>query len=106
MDAFAAAIESIFADPNIARDAVWRAGGVGDGIPVRVVTRRPDQAVGFGDSRAILPAMLIEVRRSEAPDIAEGDLVEIGPDVFRIIAEPVQDSLDLVAVCEAAKAEA
>jgi hypothetical protein len=38
MDAFAAAIDSIFADPNIARNALWRTGGTGDGVAVRVIT--------------------------------------------------------------------
>jgi hypothetical protein len=85
VDAFAVATDALFADPNIARDAVW-----------------PDQVVGFGDSRAILPAVLIEVRRSEMPEPAIGDTVEIDDDLFEIIATPVADSLRLVWTCEAA----
>ncbi len=108
MDAFLAATDVLFADPNIARDALWRAGGVGVGIAVRVISKRPDQVVGFGDSRAILPTTLIDVRRSEIPDPASGDTVEIpgsSPgtgDTFEIIATPVADSLRLVWPCEAA----
>ena len=102
MDAFAAATDALFADPNIARDALWRAGGAGDGVVVRVITKRPDQVVGFGDSRAILPTMLIDVRRSEVPSAAAGDTVEIEGDTFEIIATPVADSLGLVWTCEAA----
>ena len=100
MDAFAAAIDDLFADPNIARAAVWRAGGVGGGIPVRVVTRRPDKVVGFGDSRAILPTMLVEMRRSEVSAPASGDTVEIEGTTFEIIAAPTLDSLRLVWRCE------
>ena len=93
MTVFSAAIDDLFADPNIACVAVWRAGGVGDGINVRVVTRRPDQVVGFGDSRAILPTMLIDVRRSEVSEPASGDSVtahgegefEAGPTVATIL---------------------
>ena len=102
MDAFSAAIETLFADPNIARSALWRAGGAGDGISVRVIAKRPDQVVGFGDSRAVLPAVLIDVRRSEVPDPATGDTVDLDGDLFEIIATPVADSLRLVWTCEAA----
>jgi hypothetical protein len=101
--AFAAAIDDLFADPNIARDATWRAGGAGAGITVRVVTRRPDQVVGFGDSRAVLPTLLVDVRRSEVPDPASGDTVEIDQEVFEVIAAPTIDSLRLVWTCEAAQ---
>jgi hypothetical protein len=102
MDAFAAATDALFADPNIARDATWRAGGVGVGVPVRIVTRRPDQAVGFGDSRAVLPTTLIDVRRSEVADPGSGDTVEIDSETFEVIATPTIDSLRLVWTCEAA----
>jgi hypothetical protein len=102
MDAFAAATDALFADPNTARDATWRAGGVGVGVPVRIVTRRPDQAVGFGDSRAVLPTTLIDVRRSEVADPGSGDTVEIDSETFEVIATPTIDSLRLVWTCEAA----
>lgn len=102
MDAFTAATETLFGDPNIARSALWRTGGVGAGVAVRVITKRPDQMVGFGDSRAVLPAVLIDVRRSEVPEPATGDTVEIDGDLFEIIATPVADSLRLVWTCEAA----
>ncbi len=103
MDVFAIATDALFADPNLARDAIWRAGSAGAGIAVRVATRRPDQVVGFGDSRAVLPTMLIDVRRSEVPDPASGDTVEIESDLFEIIATPLADSLGLVWTCEAAR---
>jgi len=102
MLAVVAATDALFADPNIARDATWRAGGAGAGIPVRVISRRPDQVVGFGDSRAILPTMLIDVRRSEVSEPGSGDTVEIDGEVFEIIATPTIDSLQLVWTCEVA----
>lgn len=102
MDAFSAATNALFTDPNIARDALWHAGGAGDGVVVRVITKRPDQVVGFGDSRAILPTMLIDVRRSEVPSAAAGDTVEVDGTVFEVVATPVADSLGLVWTCEAA----
>jgi len=101
MDAFSIATDAVFADLNIARAAIWRAGGVGPGVTVRVITRRPDQVVGFGDSRAILPTVLIDVRRLEVPEPATGDTVELGEELFEIIATPTADSLRLVWTCEA-----
>lgn len=102
MDAFTAATDALFADPNIARDAIWRAGGADVGITVRVVFRRPDQVAGFGDSRAILPTMLIDVRRSEVSEPAGGDTVEIEGETLEVIATPAIDSLHLVWTCEGA----
>ncbi|MEX2035545.1 MAG: hypothetical protein WEA28_10175 [Xanthobacteraceae bacterium] len=102
MTAIEMALEALFSDPNLGSDALWRTGGAGDGTAVRVVRKRPDQVVGFGDSRAVLPTMLIDVRRSEVPDPATGDTVEIDGELFEIIATPVADSLCLVWTCEAA----
>ncbi|MGB3391298.1 MAG: hypothetical protein WBA88_25330 [Pseudaminobacter sp.] len=103
MDAFAAATDAVFADPNIARGAIWRPGGTGSGMAVRVATRQPDQVVGFGDSRAILSSVLIDVRQSDVASPVAGDVVMIGADVFEIIAPPTIDSLQLVWTCEAAR---
>ncbi|MBN8955774.1 MAG: hypothetical protein J0H17_04160 [Rhizobiales bacterium] len=102
VDAFAVATDALFADQNIAVDAIWRAGGAGPGTAVRVVTRRPDQVIGFGDSRAVLPTLLINVRRSEVAEPASGDTVEFGGDLFEVIAAPVIDSVRLVWTCEGA----
>lgn len=102
MDAFSAGIDALFTDPNIARGATWRAGGAGDGAAVRIVTRKPDQTGGFGDSRAIMPTMLIDVRPSEIPNPASGDTFEIDGVMFEVIATPMAGSLGLVWTCEAA----
>lgn len=101
MTVFSAATDALFADQNIAVDAIWRAGGAGAGTVVRVITRRPDQVVGFGDSRAVLPTLLIDVRRSEVAEPASGDTVEIDGELFEIIAAPSIDNLRLVWTCEA-----
>ncbi len=103
MSVFAQASDDLFDDPHLALKALWRANGADAGIPVRVILRRPDEVVGFGDSRAVLPSVLIDVRRSDVAAPAAGDTVEIAGDVFEIIAAPVADSLGLVWTCEAAK---
>jgi len=103
MSTFASAIDALFADPNIGEDALWRAGGVGAGVVVRIIRKSPDRMADFGDSRAVLPAVGIDVRRSQAATITEGDLILIGAETFRIIGEPMGDALGLVSACEAAK---
>jgi hypothetical protein len=42
MTAFVQTIDTLFADPHLARVALYRPGGEGDGVPVRVVARQPD----------------------------------------------------------------
>lgn len=106
MDAFATAIGDLFADPNLACDALWRAGGSGDGLPVRVIRKSPDEVVGFGSSRAVMASVLIDVRVSEVASPASGDTAEIGGDTFDIIGTPVRDSLGLVWTCEASSSNA
>jgi len=100
--AFVAAIDAIFRDANVAEDALWRADGMGGGTAVRVIRKSPDEVVGFGDSRVVLPTVLIDVRRSEVAEPASGDTVEIDSETFEIIAAPTLDSLRLVWTCEAA----
>jgi len=103
MDAFALAVDALFADPNIGEDALWKAGGVGAGVAVRVIRKSPDRVAEFGDSRAVLPTVGLDIRRAQAPAIAEGDLIVIGAETFRIIGEPMGDALGLVSACEAVK---
>ncbi len=101
MTALAAAIDTLFGDPALARDALWRFGGTGDGTIVRVIRKRPDQVVGFGDSRAVVPTVLIDVRRAEVPNPASGDTVEIEGETFAVIATPTIDAERLIWTCEA-----
>jgi hypothetical protein len=101
VDAFTAATDALFADLNIAHDATWRAGGVGEGFAVRVIVRRPDEVVGFGGGRAVIETVLIDVRVSEVAAPAVGDTAEIDGDLFEIIGTPIRDSLGLTWTCEA-----
>lgn len=98
--AFAAALDAIFRDANIAEDALWRAGGLGSGQAVRIVRKSPDEVVGFGASRAVMATVLIDVRVGEVASPVAGDTAEIDGDVFEIIGTPVRDGLGLVWTCE------
>lgn len=96
MALFADVIDDLFADPNIARDAVWRPGGSGDGIPVRAIARRPDREVEFGDIAVHAATAVFEVRASEVPNPAEGDTIALGGETFVVQGEPARDAERLV----------
>lgn len=103
IDAFALAIDALFADPNIGEDALWKTGGVGAGVAVRIIRKSPDRMAEFGDSRAVLPTVSIDIRSSQAATITKGDLILIGAETYRIIGEPMGDALGVVSACEAVK---
>lgn len=99
--AFATAIDAIFRDRHVAEDALWRAGGAGAGIAVRVIRKSPDKVTGFASSRAVMATILIDVRATDIPAPAAGDTAEIAGDLFEIMGTHVRDNLCLVWTCEA-----
>jgi hypothetical protein len=95
MSAFAAAVGALFADPNIGRDAVYFAEG-GAPVLVRVVARRADASISFGDARLWSETTRIDLRVAEVPAPRPGDRIEIDGDAFLIHCEPVRDRERLV----------
>lgn len=95
-NAFSGAVDDLFADPNLARLAIWRAGGGGDGVAVRVIARRPDRVAEFGETRIHAETTTIDVRVAEASQVARGDLFEIDGDLYVVQGEPVRDAERLV----------
>ncbi|MCC5993772.1 MAG: hypothetical protein JJU40_16240 [Rhodobacteraceae bacterium] len=95
MNTFAAAIDGLFADVNIARDAVYIAEG---GAPqlIRVVTRRADDVTSFGEARLWSETTRVDLRAAEVPTPRPGDRIEIDGDAFLIQGEPVRDRERLV----------
>ena len=95
MSVFAAAIDNLFADPNIARDATYIADG---GAPqlIRVVTRRADEVTGFGEARLWSETTRVDLRVAEVPAPRPGDRIEIDGEGFNIQGEPVHDRERLV----------
>lgn len=95
MSAFTAAIDMLFADPNIGRDAVYIADG-GAPVLVRVVARRADAITDFGEARLWSETTRVDLRVAEVPTPRPGDRVEIDGDAFLIQGEPVRDRERLV----------
>lgn len=95
MSVFAAAIDNLFADPNIARDATFIADG-GNPVLIRVVTRRADEVTGFGEARIWSETTRVDLRVADVPAPRPGDRVEIDGEGFNIQGEPVRDRERLV----------
>jgi hypothetical protein len=96
MNAIAAAIDVLFADPNIGKDATWRAGGVGGGTLVRVVFRAPDTVSNFSGGRFVAQSRFIDVRISEVATLQPGDTFEIDSTIYLVQGEPLADDDNLI----------
>ena len=95
MSAFAAAVDALFGDPNIGRDAVYIADG-GATVLVRLIARRADDVSDFGDARLWSETTRIDLRVVEVQDPRPGDRIEIDGDAFLIQGDPVRDRERLV----------
>ena len=95
MSIFAVAIDALFGDRNIARDAVYIADG-GEPRLIRVVTRRADDISSFGDARIWSETTRVDLRVAEVSNPRPGDRIEIDGEAFLIQGEPVRDRERLV----------
>lgn len=96
MSIFAQAVDALFTDPNIGREAIWRAGGGGAGVNVRVVFRAPDTVANFGGGRFVAQSRFIDVRTSDVATLVIGDTFEIGTNLYVVQGEPMRDDENLV----------
>jgi hypothetical protein len=77
-------------------DAVFEAFGLNasfapeDGmpVPVRVIAKRPDAIVGFGETRIHAETAVFEVRVSEVASPRPGDQLTLGGETFIVQGEP------------------
>ena len=96
MNAFATAMNVIFADSNMAVDAIWFAGGTGPGIAVRVIRKSPDEIAPFGAGRILSETTMLDARVADMPTPAPGDLIQIGAEDFLVQGEPKADRERLI----------
>ena len=96
MNAFTTALNVIFADPNMAVDATWFAGGTGPGATIRVIRKSPDEITPFGAGRILSETTLLDARVADMPTPAPGDLIRIGAEDFSLQGEPKLDRQRLI----------
>jgi hypothetical protein len=71
MTAFAAAVDALFADPNLGSAATYEPAD-GDPFPVRVIARRADAITDFGEARLWSETTRFDVRVAEGGEPASG----------------------------------
>jgi hypothetical protein len=96
MNAFTTAMNVIFADPNMAVDALWFAGGAGPGVAVQVIRKSPDEITPFGAGRILSETTLLDALITDLPTPASGDLIRIGQEDFILQGEPKLDRERLI----------
>ena len=96
MNAFASAMDRIYANPSMAAAAVWISATSSEERPIRVVRRAPDRISDFAAARFVSDTMMVDVRVSDMLDPRTGDLIVIGTDSFTIQGEPVRDRERLI----------
>lgn len=95
MSVFSSAVDMLFADQNIGREAVYTSEG-GAPMLVRVVSRQADAITDFGDGRLWSETTRIDLRVAEVPAPRPGDRFEMDGEAFLIQGEPVRDRERLV----------
>ncbi len=94
------ALAAIFSNPIMARDATLYPGGAGTGTPVRVIARLPDEVTSFGGARVFSETLVVDMLVSAAPDLAEGDQLDLDGTVYVLQGEPVRDAERLIWTAE------
>jgi hypothetical protein len=85
MEAFAGAVDATFAAFGV--DAIYEPAG-GDPITVRIIARRPDTIVGFGETRLHAETATFEIRASEVAAPRPGDQLTVDGEGFVVQGEP------------------
>lgn len=96
MTVFAAAVDSLFEDDNIATAATYFPVGGRAQIPVRVVSRRGDVVTDFGGARVVSETTIVDLRVSEVEWPQRGDRLDIAGEVFEVQSDPIRDREHLV----------
>jgi hypothetical protein len=83
VNAFAAALVTLVADPNLGVEAQWQRGD-DPPLALRVLRSAPDHVVSAFSVGAITATDILSVPVAILPDIQPGDRFEIGGDVLTV----------------------
>ncbi len=84
MNAFAAAMDALAADPNIGADATHRAGGTGPPFLLRVVRSAPDRLGDAFGSSVIQASDVLSVAIAMLPTVDADDTFTLGADILTV----------------------
>jgi hypothetical protein len=95
MTAFSIAIQTLFNDRNVSRDAFFLP-LIGSNKAVRVITRAPDIYQNIGQSVIETPSLVLEVQVADCPSIVPGDQFMVDGITYSVQGVPRRDSEQLV----------
>ncbi|WP_149538824.1 head-tail joining protein [Siccirubricoccus phaeus] len=84
MNAFDAAMAALVADPNLGMEAVYRQGGTGAPIALRVLRSSPDRVADAFGTGILQATDILSVAVATLPDLAAGDGFALGPDLLTV----------------------
>jgi hypothetical protein len=84
MSAFDGAMAALLADPHLGVDALYRAGGTGSPVALRVLRTSPDRIVSGFDTEIVGASDILSVPISLLPNLAPGDSFAIGADLLTV----------------------
>jgi hypothetical protein len=96
MNAFAAAMDRIFANADMSVAALWFSGSTTEERSIRIIRSSPDRITEFGSARVLSDTNTVDVRVADLSDPRPGDLIVIGAESFVIQGEPVRDRERLI----------
>jgi hypothetical protein len=84
MSAFAAAMDVLVADPNLGTEAVYRQGGSGTPVSLRVLRSSPDRVADAFGTGIISVTDILSVAIADLPAVDAGDSFTLGPDTLTV----------------------
>ena len=84
MNVFAVAMDVLAADPNLGTDAVYRAGGTGPAVPLRVVRSSPDRIGDAFGTSLIQATDVLAIAVTVLPVVEAGDSFAIDGDLLTV----------------------
>jgi len=101
MTAFAAAMAALHRDPNLSVQVLWGPGGDAPDRPLRAVTRAPDDLASFGQTRAVVATLRLDVIAADVPGMARGDRLTVAGRGYTIASAPQRDRDGILLTIEA-----
>ena len=95
INAFDDAMNRLFADPNLAREAIYQKSD-NEPVTVRVIARQADQVLDFGDTRVHSRNSMFDVLASDVLDPRPDDTLIVNGESYIIQGEPVRDQERLI----------
>jgi hypothetical protein len=86
-NAFEQAMAGIFSDPNMTQQATYTPVN-GELMTLQVIARRPDEIIGFGETRIHSETTLFDVRTSDILDPRPGDHLTVNGVAYVVQGEP------------------